>query len=227
MRKVLALALFSLLFLNCTAIKTSSSVNTKQTTYKWTPINGKWDTDNNTLNGQKNEQWAIINLNKRLPDNYSITFSSKISDDTHLFEVILDLKKQAFVGILYNTLDKKIKIEDRKLYSAKEIEKEKAYIRTKGNIGQLPKFELTPSTEWVNWKIEKRNNELYIWINEEEYVHYRNEYSLLQAKGQLGFAINGKASIKDIVIKPIQQDDLLTPIEFKEKPKILPFFLFS
>ncbi|MDM1354843.1 hypothetical protein [Myroides marinus] len=228
-KSLLLISAFSLL-ISCKSTEqklyTSTTKNHKHLS-KWAVVNGEWSAQDTLLEGTKNQYWAIVNLHKKLPDNYSITFSSQVKDGTYLFEIMLDIKDQAFLGILYNTLDKKIQIEDRKLYSAEEVEKENAYIRTKNHIGQLPKYELKPSTKWVDWKIEKRNNQLYIWINQEEYVHYQNNHNLLQTKGQLGFAINGNAKIKNIVITPLKQADLLSPIEFKEKPKVLPFFLFS
>lgn len=206
---------------------TTNFANTVKNINKWTAINGDWTAESYNLTGKKNKHWAIITLNKQLPENYTLTFSSQVQEGTYLLEVMLNIKEQAFLGILYNTLDKKLQIEDRKLFKGEEIIKENAFIRTKNNIGKLPKVALIPTTEWVTWQIQKIDNHLYIWLNNEEYFHYEDHTTHLQSRGQLGFAINGQATIKDLNITPLKGKTPPHPTDFKSKPVVLPFFLFS
>lgn len=191
----------------------------------WYSINGSWQTGSQGLSGTKNADWGILLAQQTLPGNYTLTFSTLVDPNASLFEVMLNLKKNRFVGVLYNQLDKTLAIEDRSLFD--DPEKHHGYIRTTGHIGQLPKVDLNPKPEWVHWRIQKTGKTLYIWLNDQPMLAYTDRAHILKTGGYFGFAINGQSSIKNLSLSRDQGDAALPPSPFQAPPRQRPFFLFS
>lgn len=199
----------------------------KRVEKNWKIINGTWEVKDSLLQGTANAQWAIIISKKSLPENYILTFSALVEPETYLFEIMLNLHKEKFIGLLYNQLDKDIAFEDRSFYP--NLKKENYYIRTTGNVGRLPSVDNSKEYKWCDWKIQKSGNKIFIWINNESIIRYDDTtYNILKAEGKFGFAINGKATIKNIQLYQTKGHDSESPKDFTPKKKERkPFFVFE
>lgn len=192
---------------------------------QWNQINGNWEVDakEKRVKGIKNSDWAILTSKKEMPDHYILTFSTLVEPSTHLFEVMLNLQNEKYLGILYNRLEGRVAIEDRSLFS--DPKKEGSFIRTTGHIGKLPKVKIPMPDEWLDWKIQKSGNQFFVWINNEAVIQFTDSDGIVKNNGKLGFAINGIAQLKKVVL--YKQREAKVPEEFVGKPYEKPFFLFS
>ncbi|UUC45459.1 hypothetical protein [Flavobacterium cerinum] len=191
----------------------------------WNQVNGTWEVnrDEKLVKGIKNSDWAILTAKKELPANYVLTFSTLVTPSSNLFEVMLNVQKEKYLGILYNQLESRVAIEDRSLFS--NPEKERSYIRTTGHIGKLPKVKIPMKEEWLDWKIQKSGNQFFVWINNEEIIKFTDSERIVQNNGKFGFAVNGTAQLKKVTLYKIKKE---IPMEqFVGKPYEKPFFLFS
>ena len=191
----------------------------------WQAINGDWQPSQHGLQGQGNDDWAVLLARQTLPGNYTLTFATLIDPQAYLLEVMLNVKRGKFVGLLYNQLDKTLAVEDRSLFD--DPKANHGYIRTTGHVGQLPKVDLSPKPEWVHWRIQKTGKALYVWLNDQPMLAYTDQASILKAGGGFGFAINGQARIKNLSLHRDQGDTALAPSPFHPPPRQRPFFLFS
>ncbi len=194
---------------------------------QWNPVNGNWEVDRKEklVKGSKNNDWAILIAKKELPDNYVLTFSTLVEPSAYLFEVMLNLQKEKYLGILYNQLEGKVAIEDRSLFA--DPKKEGSFIRTTGHVGELPKVKIPMSEQWLDWKIQKSGNDFFVWINNEEIIKFTEPIEMIKNNGKFGFAINGSAQLKNIKVYKTSKKGALPPDGFIGKPYVKPFFLFS
>lgn len=222
------------LFLSLSAINTSQAQNKLifEETFKmdqlqkqWFPLNGTWEIKDHTLYGSKDRNWAIILSNKSLPKNYILSFSAMATPKTYLFEVILNLNGSKFLGILLNQLENKVAIEDRSLYA--DLENKGTFIHTSGHVGLLPKVQRAKQNDWQEWKIQRSGNQIFVWINQEEVISFKDSSDFVKPKGQFGFAFNGDGALKDLKLWSLKGEDALPPKDFKGLPLLKPFFIFE
>jgi len=192
---------------------------------KWKVINGTWTVKNDNLYGTSDREWAIMLCKKSLPDNYILSFSTLTDPKAYLFEVITNLNDNKFLGILLNQLENRIAIEDREFFP--KGNNMGSYIHTKGYIGKLPKVAKASEAIWQHWKIQKTGNQLFIWINDEAIISFRDTHGIVKSKGKFGFAINGTSIIKFIELVKTKGDNSLPPADFKGRPLIKPTWSFS
>jgi len=192
---------------------------------QWNQVNGNWEVNSKEklVKGSKNSDWAILTSKKELPDNYVLTFSTLVEPSAYLFEVMLNLQKEKYLGILYNQLEGRVAIEDRSFFV--NPEKGRGYIRTTGHIGKLPKVKMPMSEQWLDWKIQKTGTTFFVWINNEEIIKFTEPVEMIKNNGKFGFAINGSAQLKNVVL--YKQKKVAAPQGFTGKPYEQPFFLFS
>ncbi|THF51470.1 hypothetical protein E6C50_06825 [Flavobacterium supellecticarium] len=194
---------------------------------QWNQVNGNWEVDRNEklVKGSKNNDWAILTAKKELPDNYILTFSTLVEPSAYLFEVMLNIQNEKYLGILYNQLEGKVAIEDRSFFV--NPEKERGYIRTTGHIGKLPKVKIPMSEQWLDWKIQKTGTTFFVWIDNEEILKFTEPAEMIKSNGKFGFAINGSAQLKNIKVYKTRNKGALPPEGFIGKPHEQPFFQFS
>lgn len=192
---------------------------------QWKQVNGSWEvnTSEKTLVGNKNKDWAIVTAKKELPDNYVITFSTLVEPSAYLFEVMLNIQNEKYLGILYNQLEGRVAIEDRSFFV--NPEQKRGYIRTTGHVGKLPKVKILMPEQWLDWKIQKTGTTFFVWINNEEIIKFTEPAEMIKSNGKFGFAINGSAQLKNVVL--YKQKKVKVPEGFIGKPYEQPFFLFS
>lgn len=191
----------------------------------WLSLNGDWQVKDFSIQGNKDANWAILLCNKPLPENYILTFSSLAEPETYLFEVMLNLNHNKFLGILLNQFENRVAIEDRGLFA--NVGMSGSFIHSVGHIGTMPKVERPKEHTWQDWKIQRTGNQFFVWINNEAIIFFNDSTDFVKTKGQFGFAINGKASIKDITLMKTKGESSLPPKDFKGKPRIKPFFVFE
>lgn len=191
----------------------------------WLSLNGDWQVKDFSIQGNKDANWAILLCNKPLPENYILTFSSLAEPETYLFEVMLNLNHNKFLGILLNQFENRVAIEDRGLFA--NVGMSGSFIHSVGHIGTMPKVERPKEHTWQDWKIQRTGNQFFVWINNEAITFFNDSTDFVKTKGQFGFAINGKASIKDITLMKTKGESSLPPKDFKGKPRIKPFFVFE
>ncbi|WP_342330105.1 hypothetical protein [Pedobacter sp. FW305-3-2-15-E-R2A2] len=191
----------------------------------WLSLNGDWQVKDFNIQGNKDANWAILLCNKPLPENYILTFSSLAEPETYLFEVMLNLNHNKFLGILLNQFENRVAIEDRGLFA--NVGMSGSFIHSVGHIGTMPKVERPKEHTWQDWKIQRTGNQFFVWINNEAITFFNDSTDFVKTKGQFGFAINGKASIKDITLMKTKGESSLPPKDFKGKPRIKPFFVFE
>ena len=75
----------------------------------WLSLNGDWDVKDSSIQGNKDANWAILLCNKPLPENYILTLSSLVEPGTYLFEVMLNLNHNKFLGILLNQFENRVR----------------------------------------------------------------------------------------------------------------------
>lgn len=191
----------------------------------WNQVNGGWEVnrEEKLVKGTKNSDWAILTAKKELPDNYVLTFSTLVATSSNLFEIMLNVQEEKYLGILYNQLESKVAIEDRSLF--RNPEKEGSFIRTTGHIGKLPKVKIPIKEQWLDWKIQKSGNQFFVWINNEEIIKFMDSDKIVQNNGKFGFAVNGTAQLKKVTLYKIRKE--IPMEEFVGKPYEKPFFLFS
>ena len=196
---------------------------------RWENINGTWNIQQNTLEGAKNSKWAILLCKDDLPENYILSFSTLVgSVNTTLFEVMLNLNKEKYLGILLNQLDGNFAIEDRSLFPEEKAIEEGRYIETTGHVGMLPKVHNENKHVWLHWKIQKTNNEIYVWVNDESIISFAGISDITRNdKGKFGFAINGEAKIDNVKLFKTLKEASLPPSDFQGRKLIMPFFLFG
>jgi len=196
----------------------------QQLSKKWNTVNGDWQVKEGTVIGTRNKEWAILVSNKTLPENYILTFSTLVDPNAYLFEVIANLHEEKYVGILLNQLEDRVAIEDRSLYKHPATR----YIESTGNIGKLPKVKFLMEYRWLDWKIQKAGNQLFVWLNNEAVIVYTDTAAILKAGGKFGFAVNGAVTLKNIALYKTKKEAALPPADFQMKnPFEKPFFLFS
>lgn len=191
----------------------------------WLALNGDWKVKDFSLQGNKDANWAILLCNKPVPENYILTFSSLAEPGTYLFEVMLNLNHNKFLGILLNQFENRVAIEDRGLFANADMTG--SFIHSVGHIGTMPKVERPKEHTWQDWKIQRSGNEFFIWINNEAITSFKDSTGFVKPKGQFGFAINGKASIRDVKLMKTKGESASPPKDFKGKPRIKPFFVFE
>jgi len=195
---------------------------------RWSIINGSWIINESTIEVRSNEDWAVLLSNKKLPDNYILTFSILPDPNAVLFEVIANLKGEKYLGIILYEIEGNVKIEDRSLFSPENRIKQRSYIRSTGHIGMMPEVKYPMRYEWMDWKIQKIGNRLYVWIDGEDIISYIDEEGLLNLKSRFGFAAKGIFKIKNIQLSRTKDGVSLLPESFEDKPKEpREFFLFS
>lgn len=197
----------------------------KSLSKNWRRVNGDWAIKSDTLYGKSNTEWAVLLSKKSLPENYILSFSMLADPKANLFELITNLNDNHFLGILLNQLENRVAIEDRNFFPRGD--EMGSLIHTRGHIGKLPKVGKTAEAIWIDWKVQKTANQIFIWMNEQEIITYRDTSSFVKPKGKFGFAINGKAKIKSVTLSKTKGENSLPPRNFKGRPLIKPFFLFS
>ena len=191
----------------------------------WRQVNGNWAFNNDTLQGERNKEWAVLLSKKTLPKNYILRFSTLVDPKAYLFELITNLNDNHFLGILLNQLEHRVAIEDRAFFpKGNEMG---SLIQTKANIGKLPKVSKITEAVWIDWKVQKTGNQIFIWMNEEEIMMYNDTKGIVKPKGKFGFAINGTAKIKAVTLLKTKNEDSAPPKDFKGRPRIKPTFSFS
>lgn len=226
-RKILLL--FFLIFSTVLITNAQSKVVFKETFGKnklqknWLTVNGDWEVKDHMIHGSRDMNWAILLCNKSVPENYILTFSSLVEPESNLFEVILNLNGPKFLGILLNQLEDRVAIEDRSLLL--NLDQRGSFIQSTGHIGTLPKVDRPKLYTWQNWKIQRTGNQFFIWINDEEVISFTDTRNFVKAKGQIGFAVSGKAFIKEVQLLSTKGDDALPPQNFIGKPPVkkIPF----
>ncbi|MDL2215004.1 hypothetical protein LJC00_02300 [Dysgonomonas sp. OttesenSCG-928-M03] len=193
---------------------------------KWKVENGDWTVQDGVMSGVRNQNgWGVILVNKKLPEDYILTFSAFPDSTAYFFEIILNLKKEKFLGILQNQMEQTIDLEDRSLFSPKNRIKQNKFVCTTGHIGALPEFDFQNQYDWLNWKIQKIGKMIYLWINDVEVMSFSDSDDLLNPKGKFGFIIHGKVQIKDVKLYETKKEASYPPTNFKGKPrKCIPFF---
>ena len=191
----------------------------------WQNVNGNWEFKKDTLYGKKNKEWAVLLSKKSLPENYILTFSTRVDPKAYLFELITNLNNNRFLGILLNQLEHRVAIEDRAFFP--EGNEMGSHIRTRAHIGKLPKVARTAEATWINWKVQKAGKKIFVWMNNEEMITYNDTTGFIKPKGKFGFAINGAAMIGAITVIKTKGEDSRPALNFKGRPKIKPFFSFS
>lgn len=224
---ILILFLFLLSSCKGTDLIFKQSYSQKKLQKQWDIVNGTWTVGNQYMEGKSNSEWAILLCKKNLPDNYTLTFSTLVDPESPLFEAILNLEKEKYLGVLLNQLSKNIALEDRSLFSAEQAAKEYTFIKTTGNIGGLPKVNNTNQHIWLDWKIQRVYNQIFVWINNEAIISFNNSPQILNANGKFGFAINGGGQIKNVRLYKTSEKEVSRPDHFDERDHIMPFFLFS
>jgi hypothetical protein len=224
--------LFSLVLFTITSIVNAQSKAIFKENFKkddlqkhWLSLNGSWEVKDQTIRGNKDANWAILLCNKHLPENYTLTFSSLAEPGTYLFEVMLNINHERFLGILLNQFENRVAIEDRGLFA--NLDMPGSFIHSVGHIGTMPKVLRPKAHTWQDWKIQKAGNEFFVWINNEAITSFKDSSGFVKTGGQFGFAINGKASIKNIELRKPGKKSALPPGNFKGKPLIKPFFVFE
>jgi len=197
----------------------------KSLSKNWEQVNGHWAFENDTLVGKKNKEWAVLLSKKTLPENYILTFSTLVDQKAYLFELITNLNDNHFLGILLNQLEHRVAIEDRELFP--KGNSMGSYIHTKANIGRLPKVSKISEAIWINWRVQKSGNQIFIWMNDEEITLYNDTTGIVKPKGKFGFAINGAAKIKAVTLSKTRNEASNPPKNFKGRPRIRPTFSFS
>jgi len=197
----------------------------KSLSRNWQQVNGNWAFNNDTLQGKRNKEWAILVSKKTLPKNFILSFSTLVDPKAYLFELITNLNDNHFLGILLNPLEHRVAIEDRGFFP--EGNEMGSYIQTKANIAKLPKVSKITEAVWIDWKVQKSGNQIFIWMNKEEIMMYNDTTGIVKPKGKFGFAINGTAKIKAISLSKTRNEDSLPPKDFKGRPRIRPTFSFS
>ena len=224
-----ALILFLLLFTQVSQAQQriiyQEPFSNKNLAKNWDQINGKWTIENDTLSAQSNKEWAILISKKSLPKNYILSFSMIADPKAYLFELMTNLNDNHFLGILFNQLDKRVAIEDREFFP--EGNAMGSYIHTKGHIGKMPKVNLVPQQIWIDWKVQKTGNQLFIWMNGEEMISLNDTTGIVKPGGRFGFAINGKATIKSVTLVKTRGSGSLPPLNFTGRPLVKPVFIFS
>lgn len=190
----------------------------------WLRINGNWEVKDQVVEGTKNSDWAVLLCKKPLPVDYILTFSTLVDSSARLFEVITNLNGEKYLGVMYDQLEKKVAVEDRSLFADPA---KRGYIYTTGNVGKLPRVHKTIERIWLNWKVQKTGNQIFVWMNDAPVLSFTDTIGLVKAKGRFGFTINGKAIVKDIKLEKTRKKSSLPPENFIGMPEILPFFLFS
>lgn len=190
----------------------------------WFKVNGDWEIKDQTIQGARNSDWAILLGKKDLPLDYILTFSTLVDSSARLFEVMTNLNGEKYLGIMYDQLEKKVAFEDRSLFADP---KKRGYIYTTGNVGKLPRVQMKIEQIWLDWKVQKTGNQIFVWINNAPVVSFTDTIGLVKPKGKFGFTINGNAIVKDIRLEKTRKKSSLPPENFVGMPKILPFFLFS
>ncbi|MGY0036328.1 hypothetical protein [Pedobacter sp. NJ-S-72] len=155
-----------------------------------------------------------------------MTFSSIVEPESNLFEVILNLNGPKFLGIMLNQLEDRVAIEDRSLLA--NLDNRGSFIQSTGHIGTMPKVDRVKLHTWQNWKIQKTGSQFFVWINDEDIISFTDTKNFVKPGGQIGFAVSGKASVRDIKIFKIKGTDALAPKSFKGKPSVKkPVFHFE
>lgn len=189
-------------------------------------MNGTLQADSRELQLSKDGNWAILLNNTTLPENYVLTFSALVEPGTYLFELMLNLSGQHFLGILNNQLESRVAIEDRSLFA--NPDKAGSYIHTTGHVGLLPKVELPAKFDiWQDWKVQKSGKQVYVWINGEEIITFKDTKGIIKTGGQFGFAVNGKASISNVQLFNTVGEAAVPPPAFKGKPPVRTWFVFE
>jgi len=191
---------------------------TKKRIKNWRMVNGIWEIEDKTINGSKNVDWAILLSKKTLPENYILTFSAHVDPKAYLFELITNLNGEKYLGILLNQLENRVAIEDRSLFN--DPKAQGSYIHSTGHIGLLPKVQKPNQDIWIKWKVQKTGNQIFIWMNDESVISYTDTSGFIKPKGLFGFAVNGKASIKDIQLLSTKGKDNAAPSDFKGMPAV-------
>ncbi|WP_219225232.1 hypothetical protein [Pedobacter antarcticus] len=193
---------------------------------RWLLMNGVVQAGTRELQISKDRNWAILLNNTTLPENYILTFSTRVEPGTYLFELMLNLSGQHFLGILNNQLESRVAIEDRSLFA--NPDKVGSYIHTTGHVGLLPKVELPAKFEaWQDWRVQKSGNQVFVWINGEEIITFKDTKGIMKAGGQFGFAVNGKASVSNVQLFKAVGDAAMPPLTFKGKPPVRTWFVFE
>lgn len=193
---------------------------------RWLLMNGAVQADTHELKISKDGNWAILLNNTTLPENYILTFSASVEPGTYLFELMLNLSGQHFLGILNNQLESRVAVEDRSLFA--NPDKVGSYIHTTGHVGLLPKVGFPAKFGvWQDWKVQKSGQQVYIWINGEEIITFKDTKRIIKAGGQFGFAVNGKASISNVQLFNTIGEAAMPPTNFKGRPPVRPWFVFE
>lgn len=184
----------------------------------WLTVNGDWEVKDHMLHGSRDVNWAILLCNKSVPENYILKFSALVEPESNLFEVILNLNGAKFLGILLNQLENRVAIEDRSLLL--NLNQRGSFIQSTGHIGIMPKVDRPKQDTWQNWKIQRSGNQFFIWINDEEIISFTDTRNFVKPNGQIGFAVSGKAFIKEVQLLKTKGEDALPPPDFKGKPPV-------
>lgn len=197
----------------------------KSLSKNWEQVNGNWTIKNDTLYGERNREWAVLIAKKSLPENYILSFSMLADPKAYLFELMTNLNDNHFLGILLNQLENRVAIEDRAFFP--KGDEMGSHIHTKGHIGRLPKVTKAAGAVWIDWKVQKTGNQIFIWMNDEEIISLKDTMGIAKPKGKFGFAINGKAKIKSVMLLKTKGEASLPPPDFKGRALIRPSFSFS
>lgn len=221
-RKILLLSF--LIFSTALITNAQSKIVFKETFGKnnlqknWLTVNGDWEVKDHMLHGSRDVNWAILLCNKSVPENYILKFSALVEPESNLFEVILNLNGAKFLGILLNQLENRVAIEDRSLLL--NLNQRGSFIQSTGHIGIMPKVDRPKQHNWQNWKIQRSGNQFFIWINDEDIISFTDTKNFVKPNGQIGFAVSGKAFIKEVQLLKTKGEDALPPPDFKGKPPV-------
>ena len=206
---------------------------------QWIDANGTWSSTHHLPEGSNIPNWAILLCKKELPEEYILTFYVLVDSSTGVFKVMLNLYEESFLAIQLYQRDNEISVEERHLYFSdissysgqrkrkKVIEKETHIWPTMQDIF-LPKVNHESKHVRQHWKIQKTNNEIYLWIDDEPIVSSANISEIARnGKGKFGFATNGKVKIDNVKLFKTQKDASLPPTDFQGRERIIPIFIFS
>lgn len=197
---------------------------------QWEVINGQWNVADNAVSGMQNSEWAVMLARKKLPEDFILTFSARMEPGSVLFELILGLQEEKYLGIYVYEIENKAAIEDRSLFLGEKYAQERTYIRSTGNIGRLPQKNYQFNYEWMAWKIQKTGNQLFVWINNEQVFGYDDTRGFLQPNGRFGFALKGAGQIENVQLYSTKNEASLPPAGFETQASRefeMPFILFS
>lgn len=157
----------------------------------------EWSLENQIFSGTGSlDHWAAITSKKQLPENYEMTFDINLTSG-NLFEVMLNFEGQNYIRTYLYNIDQNIVI-GRGTYNKNSDE----YGKRGGPTLLKKPFDFT-SNVWHKVKIQVQNKQLTFIVDDKTSLECSFEKQNLSLKGKLGFITNGKAQIKDLVIKAL------------------------